>query len=211
VVNHKKIARLCKAHNLLIRSKKKKKSKFNKIAQNHLVTKENQVWEFDIKYGYLHSEKAFFFLLAFIDVCTRKIKGWYVGKNCKAQDLLDTLSIALEGHQITSEDGLCIRSDNGPQMRAKVFIDGLKNLPAENEYIPVMTPNKNAHIESFFSIVDVHLQEQYFWELKDAYAWTMRFVDFYNNKRIHGSLKMSPVDYSKLTHLHGQEQYAQAI
>jgi hypothetical protein len=71
--------------------------------------------------------------------------------------------------------------------------------------------NKNAHIESFFSIVDVHLQEQYFWELKDAYAWTMRFVDFYNNKRIHGSLKMSPVDYSKLTHLHGQEQYAQAI
>ena len=137
--------------------------------------------------------------------------NWYVGRHCKAQDLIDTLTIALKNHNITSEDGLHIRSDNGPQMRAKVFIEGLKNLPAENEYIPVGTPNKNAHIESFFSIVDHHFQYQYFWDLNDAYAWMMRFVNFYNEKRIHGSLKMSPNEFSKLTDLHGEERYAQAI
>lgn len=191
--------------------KRKKGSKFKKLSQNHLITRINQVWEFDIKYGFLHGENRFFFLLVFIDVCTREIKGWYIGKHCKAQDILDTLTLALAHHGITREDELCLRSDNGPQMRASCFIEGLKKLPATHEYIPVRTPNKNAHVESFFAIVDHHLQEQYFWDLRDAYDWVMRFIDFYNNRRVHGKLKMSPKEFSKLTHLHTQENYIQAI
>lgn len=211
IVNHKKVARICKQENLLLFRRTKKKSKFIKIAQNHQVTKENQVWEFDIKYGYLHGEKKFFFLLAFIDVYTREIKNWYVGRHCKAQDILDTLSVAIEKNLIGIEDPLILRSDNGSQMRAQVFAQGLKNLPAEHEFIPVRTPNKNAHIESFFSVYDLHLQHQYFWDLTDAYKWTIDFMDFYNNRRIHGSLKMSPEKFTMRTELHGGQDYAQAI
>ncbi len=211
IVNHKKVARICKTENLLLKRRQKKKSKFVKIAQNHQVNRENQVWEFDIKYGYLHGEKRFFFLLAFIDVFTRKIKNWYVGRHCKAQDVLDTLSIGISNNKIEFGNSLVIRSDNGSQMRANLFAQGLKDLPAEHEFIPIRTPNKNAHIESFFSIYDLHLQAQYFWNLNDAYDWTIEFIDFYNNRRIHGSLTMSPDKFTKLTELHGGQQYAQAI
>lgn len=211
VVNHKKVARLCKIHNLSIARAKKKKSKFRKVAMNHEVTRENQVWEFDIKYSYLHGEKRFFFLLAFIDVFTREVKGWYIGYHCQATDVYSTLRIALENHSILNENELIIRSDNGPQMRANLLKEKLKNLPADHEFIPVRTPNKNPHIESFFSIVDRHLQEQYFWNFKDAYRWMIEFMDFYNESRIHGSLGMSPREFSARKEIHGQEKFMQPI
>ncbi len=211
IINHKKVARLCKANGLLLSRPKKKKTKFGKIAKNHQVIQENQVWEFDIKYGYLHGEQKFFFLLAFIDVFSRDIKGWYLGRSCKNSDLLSTLKLALASSEITTEHGLTIRSDNGPQMRAGSFQESLEKLPAEHEFIPVRTPNKNAHIESFFSIYDKHMQEQYFWEFSEAYRWTMEFIDFYRNSRIHGSLGMSPVDFSAQKELHSQGRFMQAI
>lgn len=137
------------------------------MSQNRSVTAENQVWEFDIKYGYLHGEKRFFFLLAFIDVFSREIKGYHVGRHCKATDLLSVFKVALIEQGITDDMNLVIRSDNGPQTRSKLLEEHLTSLPAEHEFIPLRNPNKNAHIESFFSIYDLHLQEQYFWSLKD--------------------------------------------
>ncbi|MEC7275787.1 MAG: DDE-type integrase/transposase/recombinase [Bdellovibrionota bacterium] len=66
-------------------------------------------------------KKRFFFLLTFIDVFSREIKGWYLGYHCKAQDLARTLKIALEKESIIEADNLIVRSDNGPQMRADHF------------------------------------------------------------------------------------------
>jgi putative transposase len=96
-------------------------------------------------------------------------------------------------------------------MSAHLFQEGIKKLAVEHEFIPVKTPNKNAHIESFFSIYDLHLQEQYFWNLRDAYHWTLEFMDFYNKQRIHGSLGMSPEEFAKKKDLHGLEKFSQAI
>ena len=119
--------------------------------------------------------------------------------------------MALEKHCITVETGLMIRSDNGPQMRSSLFQEKIEQLPSEHEFIPVRTPNKNAHIESFFSIYDKHLQEQYFWSFREAYQWTLEFINFYNLDRIHGSLGMSPVEFKRRYDLHGQEKFTQAI
>lgn len=211
VINHKKVARLCKLHNLLLKARGKKKSKFKKMSQNRVVTAENQVWEFDIKYGYLHGEERFFFLLAFIDVFNREIKGYHVGRHCQATDLLSTFKIALIENGITEDMNLVIRSDNGPQMRSNLFEQHLRDLPAEHEFIPPKNPNKNAHVESFFSIYDLHLQEQYFWSLKDAYHWTTEFIDFYNEDRIHGSLGNSPRAFARDKSLILDERFRQAI
>lgn len=154
---------------MLLPKIKKKKHKFIRLSSNRLVTKPNQVWEFDIKYGYLHGEKRFFYLVAFIDVFTRQIRAWHLGLRAQAEDLTSCLALALKEHGITERSELVIRSDHGPQMRAHAFARFLKDKPVEHEFIPVKTPNKNAHIESFFSIYDKHLAHQYFWDLKDAY------------------------------------------
>ena len=59
------------------------------------------------------------------------------------------------------------------------------------EFIPCNTPNKNAHIESFNSIIELELfQVIEFKNYNEAYSIIHQFINFYNTKRIHGSLKM---------------------
>jgi putative transposase len=198
IVNHKKLGRLCKQHGLQLKQRSRKKSKFSSPSKNHTITRANQVWEFDIKYGYLHGERRFFFLVAFIDVFTREIRGWYLGRHCKAQDILSTLMIALDKHAITPEMELTIRSDNGPQMGASRFAEALAGLPASHEFIPLRTPNKNAHL-------------RHFWDLPEAYHWTLEIMDLYNEVRIHGGAGMGPRALGKLKELHGEEMFMQAI
>ena len=87
--------------------------------------------------------------------------------------------------------GLMLRSDNGPQMTSTMFRDYVSDLEMElgHEFIPAGCPNKNAHVESFFSILETEfLQVRYFKDFQSAYKQTAEFMEHYNNRRIHGSV-----------------------
>jgi len=194
-INHKKVYRLCTENNLLLPANKKKRIKRSRANINRIVNKPNQLWEFDIKYGYIHGENRFFYLLAFIDVFSRKVVGFYIGLSCNAKDLVFTLKDALLKEDIKNEHDLMIRSDNGTQMTSNLFYEAVEKLKQlstikNHEFIPPATPNKNAHIESFFSIIETELfQARYFSSFREAYEKTTEFINFYNNRRIHGSLR----------------------
>lgn len=192
-INHKKIYRLCDENNLLLfRQEEKKKRKFKKSRCEYLeVSQPNQLWQFDLKYIWIHGESRWCFLLAFIDVVTKKITGWYLGKTCKAGDLVFTLNQAIKNEGITHEQSLVIRSDNGPQMSSNRFHFYLKNLEKKltHEFIPPRSPDRNAYIEAFNSILEIEvLQVRYFRSFEEVYAAIFRFMEFYNNRRLHGSI-----------------------
>ena len=170
-----------------------------KICTNKNVDGPNQLWEFDIKYGYIHGENRHFYILAFIDVFNRKLVNFHIGLTCKAIDLKYTFNEALKKENITDNKSLTIRSDNGPQMTSNMFREYIETLELEHEFIPPGEYNKNAHVESFNSIIESDLlQVRYFRNFEDAYKQTMDWMKFYNEKRIHGSLKMmSPIDFTK--------------
>lgn len=163
---------------------------WRKIAFNRTITGPNQLWEFDIKYGYIVGEQRFFFVLAFVDVFSRKCVGKYIGRSCKTGDLTFTLAQAIKE---TGADPrtLILRSDNGPQMTSKQFHEALKKIEKnlEHEFIPPATPNKNAHVESFFSILERELlAHRYYVTFADAYQEIHEWMTFYNQRRLHGSL-----------------------
>ena len=198
IVNHKKLYRLCKEEELLLPRKKKLKKNFKRLsASNHVVTEPLRVWQFDIKYGWVHGESRFFYLLGFIDVFSREIIDFYIGLNCKGESLVNLLDSAIKKAGIVNTTNLTLRSDNGSQMTCKAFREKVEALSLNHEYIPPATPNKNAYIESFFSVYEIEfLQVRYFATFKDAYKQTMEFIEFYNNKRKHGSLgMMSPLEF----------------
>ena len=86
-INHKKIYRLCKENKLLL-PKNTKKLKYNrKVSQNRKIIKPNQMWQFDIKTGYVHGENKHFYFLAIKDVFNKNIVGSHLGYHCKARDL----------------------------------------------------------------------------------------------------------------------------
>ncbi len=190
-INLKKLYRLCDENKLLLPTNRKKLRRARKLCENRVINASNKLWEFDIKYGYIHGENRYFFFLVFIDVFLRKIVGYHVGLSCKAGDMVFTLEQELLAAGITDIDGLAIRSDNGPQMTSNMMKNYLEDLTIdlEHEFIPLSTPNKNAHIESFNSIIEIEfLQTRYFKDLGDAYTQTVDFMKHYHLHRIHGSL-----------------------
>jgi putative transposase len=80
------------------------------------------MWQLDLKYGFVHGENRFFFILAIIDVYMRLIVNYYIGLRCTGKDLVFTLDKALEKFNIPQDKQLVIRSDNGSQMGADTLI-----------------------------------------------------------------------------------------
>ena len=192
-INSKKIYRLCRENSLLLPKKKKKKKPRTKRSINRLITSPHQMWELDLKYGFIHGENRFFYILAIIDVFMRLIVNYYIGLKCTGKDLVFTLNNAIREYEIFNKDQLVIRSDNGSQMTSNIFIKNVNNFGEEqliHELIPPATPNKNAHIEAFNSILEIEfLQPRYFMTYGQAYLETTEFMEFYNTSRIHGALK----------------------
>lgn len=198
IVNHKKVYRLCREHDLLLPRKKKTKRRGKKICENRDVTGPNQLWQFDIKYGYIHGENRFFFLMVFIDTFNRNIMDYHLGLRCTAADIIFTLSNALEKENIDVSN-LVIRSDNGTQMTSHMFKSHIESLGLEHEFTPPSTPNLNAYVESFFSIVETELFQAHIFEsYSQAYETTVKFIKHYHERRIHGSLNYkTPLEFKK--------------
>lgn len=201
ILNHKKAYRICQELGLLQKKPNRKFKHPRRIARNRLVTGPNQLWQIDIKYGYVHGHDRFFFLFDMIDVFDRYIVGYHLGSSCDARDVCAAVKRALKSRLLPGEAAPVIRSDNGPQFLSNPFgemcLDEAR--PIEHERIPPKTPNMNAYIESFHATLerDVYSKE-YFETFEEAYQAVHKYIEFYNERRFHGSLrKMSPSQYNE--------------
>lgn len=197
-INKKKVYRLCKRMNVL-RPQRKIKNKYPKrLANNRVLTGSNQLWEVDIKYGWIHGEQRFFFLMCIIDVFDRAIVAYHLGLTCEAIHLVQITQEALMKRTLF-DTGVrpVIRSDNGPQFISHRFEEACEKWTMIHERIPPKTPNKNAHIESFHAILeDECYQRHEFESYTQAYEIVTQFIQNYNSIRIHGSIyDLSPYEY----------------
>ncbi|TDT51971.1 transposase InsO family protein [Fonticella tunisiensis] len=193
-INKKKVYRLCKELNILRPQREIKPKHPRKIAKNRTVTASNQLWETDIKYGYIEGEDRFFYIMSIIDVADRDIVAHYIGLNCTGEDAVRLLKIALRKRQLyDAEIKPVIRSDNGPQYISHAFVSACEELGIEHERIPYKTPNMNAHIEAYHRILeDECLSINVFKSYTEAYKEVNDFVKKYSTKRIHSATKYMP-------------------
>ena len=202
IINHKKVYRLCKELGVLKDQRVIKPKLQRTIAVNRTITGSNQLWEMDIKYGYIHGEDKFFYLLNLIDIFDRSIIDYHMGFHCEAKDAATLLRKCLMRRSLFVENSIkpVIRTDNGPQFISYKFSECCKEIGIEHERIPVKTPNKNAHIESFHRILEDNCLKKYeFQNYAEAYEVVNEFMKFYNNRRIHSSLQfMSPNEFYNL-------------
>ncbi|WP_306440502.1 IS3 family transposase [Paenibacillus sp. VTT E-133291] len=199
ILNHKKAYRLCKKLGLLQKKPDKKVKYPRRLAQNRIVTGANQLWQMDIKYGYIHGYDRFFFIFDMIDVFDRCIVGYHLGASCSAKEICATIKQALKQRVQLGEAMPILRSDNGPQFLSHTFAEMCmdKDEPLIHERIPPKTPNMNAYIESFHSILERDLyRKMYFETFEEAYETVAEYIGFYNERRFHGSLnRLSPNQY----------------
>ena len=187
VINHKKVYRLMNQNNLLLGKVIRTKGRRQWVKHRRINAERPMEYLcLDIKYLWVHGEKRYYFLLTVLDVFTRKILRWILQKSIRKIDVINLF------REINLEHGIKevnIRNDNGSQFIANDVRQFLRAAEANQEFTHVATPEENAYIEAYHSILDTEVVQRFefdgFYEAKLTIA---AYVDFYNNRRIHGGI-----------------------
>jgi len=161
------------------------------LVQELVIDHPDQVWVADITYVRLRAE--FVYLAVLMDVFTRSIRGWQLGRSLDQELTLVALRRAL-----TQRSPEIHHSDQGVQYAAADYVQALRDAGADISMAAVGEPTENGYAERLMRTikeeeVDLSDYENY----HDAYAQMGRFLDeVYMLKRIHSSLGyLTPVEF----------------
>jgi len=205
IVNHKRVLRMMRELGIQGRIKRKyistTNSKHNNkiypdLTKNLKVHKINQLWCADITY--IRILNGFVYLAAIIDVYSRRIVGYAIGKTLCPKLTVTALSMAIANRDINN---LVHHSDQGIQYTCKEYINILKTHHIKISMSAKGNPYDNAFVESFFKTLKQ--EEVYLWEYEsfsDVINRIPYFIeDVYNKKRLHSSLGYRPPEeYERL-------------
>ena len=197
VINAKKVYRIMSEHGLLNKNKPKKRSNRQWVKQ--LVPPAKQAFDYlqiDIKYVYVGHQRRNALIQSVIDVKTRWILGHIMKWSINKHDVINLFDQIFAVYPMAKQ--FYVRNDNGTQFTAAVvqqYFEHKENVV--QEFCKPATPQQNAHIESYHSIMErVVCQRFEFENLPDCQQTMNRFVQFYNYKRIHSGVGyISPYKY----------------
>jgi len=154
----------------------------------------NRLWAADLTYVKTHA--GWVYVAFIVDVFSRMVVGWQASRSLRADLAIDALEMAVHNRRRAGADldGLIHHSDRGVQYLCVRYSDRL----AENEIVASVGSKgdsfDNAMAESFNGL--------YKWELiypkgpwaglEDVEFATLTYVDWFNNRRLHGQITDGP-------------------
>lgn len=193
-ISKHKVYRLMRDNHLL--HPKKKPMAKRSFVQFALALPEGplELLEMDIKFIYIHGTGRNALVLTIIDTFNREVLAWVCSYSIKKQDVIALTENVIENFlqpydMINRDIRVIIRSDNGSQFIAKMVRAHLSGNFIVQEFTKPATPQQNAHIESFHSIVRRLVEERFDFEsLGHLNEILQAFYHFYNNSRLHSSI-----------------------
>jgi putative transposase len=199
-VNHKRVERLMRAAGLHIHRKAKRRTttdsshpfpRYPNLVEYLEIVYPEQVWVSDITYIRLREE--FVYLAVIMDVFTRCIRGWHLGRSLDQSLTLKALERALASH--TPE---IHHSDQGVQYAAIAYTARLQQAGAQISMAEVGAAWQNGYAERLMRTIkeeEVDLSD--YANYADAVRQLGRFLDeVYMHKRIHSSLGyLTPAEF----------------
>jgi putative transposase len=165
--------------------------RYPNLVQELEVVRPDQAWVADITYVRLQRE--FVYLAVIMDLFTRGIRGWHLGRSLSQELTL----IALE-QALTKQTPEIHHSDQGVQYAAIAYVQLLETRGVQISMAEVGQAWQNGYAERIMRTIkeeEVDLSEyQDYW---DAYRQIGQFLeDVYMRKRIHSSLGyLTPVEF----------------
>jgi transposase InsO family protein len=136
----------------------------------------------DIKYVWIDPEKRHYYLLSILDVYCRKVMEWILQRSIKQMDVFRLLRKLDLEHSLK---GVNVRT----QFIAHKVRFFLRSSEANQEFTHIATPEENAYIEAYHSIFEREVIQRFeFSSYYDARLTIAAYVDFYNNRRLHGGI-----------------------
>jgi putative transposase len=147
------------------------------------ITRPDQVWVADITY--IRLRKEFVYLAVLMDVFTRCLRGWHLGRN-----LDQGLTLAALERALLVATPQVHHSDQGVQYAASAYVERLQKLNVTLSMAALGEPRENGFAERLMRTIkeeEVNLSEYH--DFADAQRQLARFLDdVYNLKRIHSAL-----------------------
>ncbi|MBV4428866.1 DDE-type integrase/transposase/recombinase [Clostridium tyrobutyricum] len=94
-------------------------------------------------------------MLNIIDIFDRSIVDYHMVFHCEANDAVELLKYTLIKRNLYGKETVkpVMKTDNGSQFVSYKLKEYCEEFGLQHERIPVKTPNKNAHVESFHRIL----------------------------------------------------------
>ena len=160
------------------------------------VDRVNQVWVSDITY--IPTHEGWLYLAAFMDLKSRRIKGWRLRDHLRTELVEDAFQQAVLRER--PAPGLVVHSDRGCQYANNRFRQTLMQYQALSSMSGKGNCYDNAAMESFWATLKTDLSIREPFKTKEEARQTIfDYIEvFYNRIRMHSSLGyLSPVDYEK--------------
>lgn len=205
IVNHKRVARIMRDDNLLAVRKEwlqpfaphfRSARIYLNLAARMKVLGPNQLWAADITYIRLRCE--FLYLAIVLDVFSRKVVGWALGRSLQSQLAVCALDLAIANRR--PPPGVVHHSDQGVQYASRDYLEKLR----QHGMLPSMSrpanPYDNATCESFLKTFKrEEIYASTYRDFEDLQGRVEEFVErYYNQLRLHSALGYSsPEEFEK--------------
>jgi putative transposase len=200
LVNRKRAQRVMRNMGLLRRTRPRQQRttnsrhgfrRFPNLVAKRAAREPDEIWVSDITYVRLGAE--FIYLAIILDVFTRDIRGWQLGRTLGQELTLTALQRAL-AHRTP----IIHHSDQGIQYAAPQYIQTLQAVGVQISMAAVGDPRQNGYAERVIRTIkeeEINLTE--YRDFPDALAQIGQFIDdVYRTKRIHSALGyLTPVEF----------------
>lgn len=157
--------------------------RFPNLVANLEISRPDQVWVADITY--IRLRRDFVYLAILMDVFTRSLRGWHLGR-----DLDQNLTLAALERALAVAVPAIHHSDQGVQYAATAYVQRLQGLGVVLSMAAIGQAQENGFAERLIRTIkeeEVYLAD--YQDFADARRQMTRFLDdVYNAKRIHSAL-----------------------
>jgi len=185
---------ILRANNLLIRKRKKRINttmsfhwlrKYPNLIENWEAITPNQLWVSDITYVETALEVTYLSLIT--DAYSRKIVGWHLSSNLKAEGSIKALNMALTKEKPKGK--LIHHSDRGIQYCSNAYVKILNKKNIKISMTQSGNPKENAIAERVNGILkEEWLNDLVLDDLHDARKKIKNIIKIYNTERLHTSI-----------------------
>jgi putative transposase len=168
-INKKRILRLTREHQLLVQPNRRLKAPRTSTGSKPRPTRPNEWWGIDMTKA-LVGGFGWVYIVIVLDWYTKKIVGYYAGMQCKSQDWLAALDMAVNRQfpNGARDQGLSLMSDNGCQPTSRAFMEACSALRIQQAFTSYNNPKGNADTERLMRT----LKEECLW----LQQWTCPFA-----------------------------------